>query len=200
MSPERLTAANNEVGEAAAGVELPETDRLGLFTVGRLAARQGVRVTLRRGDYGGVAAVVLIPSAILVEPENDEPETGEVTLRPRSVPDADRSASAPSAPSAARAAGPATPGGMGVAVVSRPAQATREERNGMGLPKRVRQANLAPQLREDTVHDNAAETPSASADRERSPDQARSTMAAFARGLARGRSAEAPRPTGEDGG
>jgi signal transduction histidine kinase len=202
MSPERLADANNEVGEAAAGVELPETDRLGLFTVGRLAARQGVRVTLRRGDYGGVAAVVLIPSAILVEPENDEPETGEVTLRPRSVPDAEPSVSVPSAPapSVARGSGPAPSGGMGVAVVSRPAQETREERNGMGLPKRVRQANLAPQLMDDTVHDSAAETPGTGADRERSPDQARSTMAAFARGLARGRSAEAPRPTGEDGG
>jgi hypothetical protein len=149
-----------------------------------------------------VAAVVLIPSAILVEPENDEPETGEVTLRPRSVPDAEPSVSVPSAPapSVARGSGPAPSGGMGVAVVSRPAQETREERNGMGLPKRVRQANLAPQLMDDTVHDSAAETPGTGADRERSPDQARSTMAAFARGLARGRSAEAPRPTGEDGG
>jgi hypothetical protein len=192
MSPERLAEANDEVGEAAAGVELPETDRLGLFTVGRLAARQGVRVTLRKGDYGGTAAVVLIPGAVLVEPENDEPETGEVTLpRPRSgprpVPDA----------AAARH------GRTAVAVVSRPAKetsGTREERGGMGLPKRVRQANLAPQLMENTAHESAPETPRTGTDRERSPDEARSTMAAFARGLARGRSAEALRPTGEDGG
>jgi hypothetical protein len=91
-----------------------------------------------------------------------------------------------------------------VAVVSRPARekekATREERGGMGLPKRVRQANLAPQLREDAVHESAAETPQTDTDRERSPDQARSTMAAFARGLARGRTAQATGTTEEDGG
>jgi anti-sigma regulatory factor (Ser/Thr protein kinase) len=188
MGPERLAEVNDELGQAAAGMDLPETDRLGLFTVGRLASRQGIRVTLRRGDYGGTAAVVLIPTAILVDAEDDDPETGELTFRPRPAPELTARAET-SAP--ARAA---------VAVATRAPREPREERTGMGLPKRVRQANLVPQLREDAVHESAADTPPTGADRERSPDEARSTMAAFARGLARGRSADAPRKNGENGG
>ncbi|MFJ1751503.1 nitrate- and nitrite sensing domain-containing protein [Kitasatospora sp. NPDC088134] len=49
------------------------------------------------------------------------------------------------------------------------------------LPRRVRQANLAPQLRAEA----AAETPEAP--RERDPEEARSAFASFQRGFARGR-------------
>jgi len=41
--------------------------RLGLFVVALLAARLGVRVTLRQSPYGGVAAVVLIPPDLVEE-------------------------------------------------------------------------------------------------------------------------------------
>ncbi|WBB61469.1 nitrate- and nitrite sensing domain-containing protein [Streptomyces sp. WMMC500] len=41
------------------------SDQLGLFVVGQLAQRHGVRVTLQQGRFGGVLAVVLIPSALL---------------------------------------------------------------------------------------------------------------------------------------
>ncbi|MGA5699268.1 nitrate- and nitrite sensing domain-containing protein [Peterkaempfera bronchialis] len=52
-----------------------------------------------------------------------------------------------------------------------------------GLPRRVRQANLAPQLRD------VPEEPTgpAAAARERSPEEARATLASFQRGLSRGR-------------
>ncbi|MFG3021249.1 nitrate- and nitrite sensing domain-containing protein [Streptomyces sp. NPDC048254] len=42
-------------------------DRLGLYVVGRLAARHGIEVTLRDSPYGGTTAVVLLPSAVLAE-------------------------------------------------------------------------------------------------------------------------------------
>lgn len=41
------------------------SDQLGLFVVGQLAQRHGVRVTLQQGRFGGVLAVVLVPSALL---------------------------------------------------------------------------------------------------------------------------------------
>ena len=72
-----------------------------------------------------------------------------------------------------------------------------------GLPHRVRQANLAPQLRVDPTPgtDAAAPTPGGSdspGERPpRTPEQNRATMAAFQRGFNRGRSdgpGEAPGP------
>ncbi|MFE5371470.1 sensor histidine kinase [Streptomyces mirabilis] len=50
-------------------------DRLGLYVVGRLAARHGIEVTLCRSPYGGTTAVVLLPEAVLapVDPERPEP-------------------------------------------------------------------------------------------------------------------------------
>ncbi|WP_053648271.1 nitrate- and nitrite sensing domain-containing protein [Streptomyces sp. XY431] len=74
-----------------------------------------------------------------------------------------------------------------------------------GLPRRVRQASLAPQLRE-----RAAEAAAGRADgpggsgaragegepvRERSPEEARATFASFQRGFTRGRGTPAARPT-----
>jgi signal transduction histidine kinase len=55
-----------------------------------------------------------------------------------------------------------------------------------GLPRRVRQANLAPQLRKPVVEDSQPTAPA------RSPDQARSLMSALQLGTSRGR-AEAAR-------
>ncbi|MBN0047711.1 nitrate- and nitrite sensing domain-containing protein [Streptomyces actuosus] len=43
-------------------------DRLGLYVVGRLAARHAIEVTLRRSPYGGTTAVVLLPATVLAEP------------------------------------------------------------------------------------------------------------------------------------
>ncbi|MBO3745930.1 nitrate- and nitrite sensing domain-containing protein [Streptosporangiaceae bacterium NEAU-GS5] len=43
-----------------------DTDRLGLVVAGRLAARHGVHIELRRSPFGGATAIVLLPSALLV--------------------------------------------------------------------------------------------------------------------------------------
>ncbi|MFE6862000.1 nitrate- and nitrite sensing domain-containing protein [Nocardia sp. NPDC057668] len=45
-----------------------EDSRLGLFVVARLAARHGIVVRLGESDYGGVRAVVLVPSRLVVAP------------------------------------------------------------------------------------------------------------------------------------
>ncbi|MFF7330799.1 nitrate- and nitrite sensing domain-containing protein [Streptomyces sp. NPDC008150] len=64
MPPEELAAANERLASALEVSTLDST-RLGLVTVGRLAQRHGIEVTLRRSPYGGVSAVVLIPEELL---------------------------------------------------------------------------------------------------------------------------------------
>lgn len=51
--------------------------RLGLFVVGHLADQLQARVTLRRSVYGGTAAVVILPSGLLV-PTGGKAERGRV--------------------------------------------------------------------------------------------------------------------------
>ncbi|MGW0807278.1 sensor histidine kinase [Nonomuraea sp. NPDC002799] len=47
--------------------DLAQSDRLGLFVVGRLAARHGVKVTLTPSPYGGLTAMVALPSVLLAD-------------------------------------------------------------------------------------------------------------------------------------
>ncbi|MEU0370372.1 nitrate- and nitrite sensing domain-containing protein [Streptomyces sp. NPDC006283] len=42
-----------------------QDERLGLYVVGRLAGRHGIKVTLTRSPYGGTTAVVMLPTAVL---------------------------------------------------------------------------------------------------------------------------------------
>ncbi|MGW2312274.1 nitrate- and nitrite sensing domain-containing protein [Actinomadura luteofluorescens] len=62
--------------------DLAVTDRLGLFVVGRLAGRHGIRVALQPSLYGGVSAVVLIPRQLIVDADQPEDEDGAVQAGP----------------------------------------------------------------------------------------------------------------------
>jgi len=46
--------------------DLVDSDQLGLFVVSRLAARSGVRVSLRSSGHGGTTAIVLLPHALVL--------------------------------------------------------------------------------------------------------------------------------------
>ena len=76
MSPEALREANRRIGESS-GDDLFDSDRLGLFVVSRLARRHQIRVSLCSSAYGGITAVVLIPSGVMQAPG----ETGDVPGR-----------------------------------------------------------------------------------------------------------------------
>jgi signal transduction histidine kinase len=65
MSDEDLAAANADLRSPSEFV-LSSTVRLGLFVVGRLAVRHGIRVELRSSPYGGTTAIVLIPAALII--------------------------------------------------------------------------------------------------------------------------------------
>ncbi len=251
MSEERVAEANRELRIAAASVDLPETDRLGLFTVGRLAARHGVRVELHRTEGQGTTAVVLLPLALLAPAEEhrdeaDGPEqrletvgvragrvkrraAGEVVVGEgeRVVGEGDRTSRVRDGAREGRDRQPVT-----VSAVTRASAPDTRTTTAAGLPLRVprrrvskggpaRRPHDEPPTHERTVHDHPGTTAEESqghgtdrtvgvdridatvgTDRERSPEAARSTYAAYARGLARGRSGlAAVRKSGqEDGG
>jgi signal transduction histidine kinase len=68
MSPERLAAENLRLARRER-LDLAPTEVLGLFVVGRLARRHGLRVTLAPTPGGGVTAVVGIDRRLLVQTE-----------------------------------------------------------------------------------------------------------------------------------
>ena len=64
IKPEELDAINLRLGRPA-DFDLANADQLGLFVVGKLAARHSVRVFLRPSPYGGTTAIVLMPSSMI---------------------------------------------------------------------------------------------------------------------------------------
>jgi len=75
MSDEELELANEQLAKPTT-IDLASAQRLGFYVVGRLAARHGVKVRLRRSWFGGVAALVLLPSSLLGGPEAEMEPAG----------------------------------------------------------------------------------------------------------------------------
>ncbi|WP_406002001.1 nitrate- and nitrite sensing domain-containing protein [Streptomyces sp. NBC_00829] len=199
-----------------------QDDRLGLYVVGRLAERHGIGVTLTPSPYGGTTAVVLLPRAVLAPVEPAEHpvapgarRTGEVRLAHEARPAAVRAVPAPRALEAVPAVHdrapdePATEDPAPKPPDEAPAPEPPEEASApdgpalRALPTRVRQASLAPPLREKPAA--SAESPG----REVSPEEMRSIFGAFQAGLDRGRKGDtvgpaspgaAPRPRTTDEG
>jgi hypothetical protein len=243
MSPDALREANRRIGESS-GDDLFDSDRLGLFVVSRLARRHEIRVSLCASAYGGITAVVLIPSGVMQPPG----DTGDIPVRELGTLDAIDAAHARDALNAPHADGPvprlphqprpahpvqsshpthpapqrpaspkpatggALPRANGHAHRSDTAEpmpfdtAVRDPRSQGpdtgdpdsgalgpdGLPRRVRQASLAPQLRADPppakpAAAQADESESTGERPVRTPEQNRATMSAFQRGFTLGR-------------
>jgi len=147
--------------------------RLGLFVVALLAARHRIRVTLRSSPYGGVTAVVLVPPDLIEDAEDPTAAVLDhrvLELEPVRTPEpvlavAPRVEAAPPAP-------------------SEPIELTED-----GLPRRNRQASLAPQLREEPPEEavSSGNGGSGGAGGNRSPEQIRDLMSSFQASLNRGR-------------
>ncbi|MGW6480931.1 nitrate- and nitrite sensing domain-containing protein [Streptomyces sp. NPDC055059] len=215
MGDEALAAANEKI--RATDIDLLDSRRLGLFVVNRLAERQQVDVTLRRSVYGGVTAVVFLPQQLLEaphpglrplpppepralaaahapaptpatvprpaqqRPEQDaiplperEPEPPLAHPEPRQVPTHARHA--------ARRPTPSSPAPTAEATSS------HDSESEDGLPRRVRQASLAPELRGD--EDASTASPPAQDPAVRSPEAARATMASLRSGRRRASAAQ----------
>ncbi|WP_433249199.1 sensor histidine kinase [Streptosporangium sp. CA-135522] len=239
-------AAINERLASPPEFDLADSDRLGLFVVGQLAARHGVQVLLRGSPFGGTTAIVLIPRTVLAEtpsplaltaeriderptdlfkpagpaaltparPEQQPPRADSgLPRRTRTAPPATSSPAPPlaaptlavvadlpgresahgsvhetareTARDSAREGGHEPAGGSARGTAGEPASETTGPGN---LPRRVRQANLAPQLRQEppapVEPERAPEPPERS---ERSPDEVRALFSAFQAGARRGR-------------
>ncbi|MFE6955702.1 nitrate- and nitrite sensing domain-containing protein [Streptomyces sp. NPDC057696] len=215
MGDEALAAANEKI--RATDIDLLDSRRLGLFVVNRLAERQQVDVTLRRSVYGGVTAVVFVPQQLLEAPHpglrplpQPEPEpralaSGHAPVpdpvvvplpaqqrpeqepipRPEREPEPPLTHPAPRhLPTRARHAAP-QPAPLSPAPT---AEATVTDDSEDGLPRRVRQANLAPELR-DEENTGAGARP-AQGPAARSPEAARATMASLRSGRRRATAAQ----------
>jgi signal transduction histidine kinase len=216
MSEEDFDLANERLRHPPE-FKLSSTARLGLYVVGQLAVRHGIRVQLKESPYGGMMTIVLIPLALVNEgdqraaragstaddtvtrptanrPDNgagsplrapagvlvgreSQPEAGQETteapwltpIEPASVtPSEDVLAVEPAAP-------------------SEPAEDDGETPDGQtpnGLPRRVRQANLAAQLRRDPP---PVQEPEAD-DTGRAPEDIRRMLGSYQSQTRRGRS------------
>lgn len=236
MSETDLTAANGWLADPPEFnvLALSESPRLGMFVVARIAARHGIRVALRSSAYGGVTAIVLVPTHLVAESAAaqelarrdaeaaaaeaaaqaaaqaaaaDKPEdvalvgavVGAAAEQPGPLradrsegvremdtaalplytpPEQRRSPDPGDAKKTAAPVPPASPSGNGARAPEQKSAQTH-----VGLPVRVRQARLAPGLRDEP---NPAAAPPAPA-QSRSPEEVRQMMSAFQRGTARGR-------------
>ncbi|GAA2726436.1 sensor histidine kinase [Actinocorallia aurantiaca] len=208
LTPAEFDELNERLSRAPE-FDLADTDRLGLFVVSRLAARHGIKVTLQPSAYGGVSAVVVMPHSLIVPETAIDDEQPSIEARPSSAPagraapraQAPLSYTAPgqiSAPAASDsgafpASDPAPGSGSGAFPVptrtSAPAR-TPAPVSGVippneegGLPRRVRQNNLAPQLRQDTF---SAPTGSGVPE-DRAPEESRDLFSSLQAGWQRAR-------------
>ncbi|MFD6188451.1 nitrate- and nitrite sensing domain-containing protein [Streptomyces sp. NPDC060275] len=211
-----LDEANHRITRSET-LDLFDSDRLGLFVVSRLAARQDIKVHLKTSPYGGTTAVVLLPTAILhSETAPPPPRAAHEATRPEEhlharVPGAsgqqesvpapvDRPALASAAPTATRTTTSGRPPGapalrlhrssdvpdaseaLATGDVPRTPRPTGEPDD---LPRRVRQASLAPQLRDGRPPEPTRPGP-AHDDEQRTPEAVRDRMTAYRDGWSRG--------------
>ncbi|QNA78395.1 ATP-binding protein [Streptomyces sp. So13.3] len=79
LSEEARERAERMLREAQSGIDLKdlgETPRLGLAVVGRLAQEHNLQVSLRPSAYGGVRAVVIVPTDLTTTAPVTRPELG----------------------------------------------------------------------------------------------------------------------------
>ncbi|WP_028800298.1 nitrate- and nitrite sensing domain-containing protein [Streptomyces sp. 142MFCol3.1] len=201
MGKERLADANRRIEQSEA-LDLFDSDRLGLFVVSRLAARHDIKVHLRPSPYGGTTAVVLLPTALLQSgpaersthrTDTEKPEAREYA-RVSAVPEqesvpaiTERPALVPPVQTGPKSTEPGLPNNptspVGTLRLHRPPD---DSDSSDDLPKRVRQANLAPQLRARRSEESTERAADSHHDGERTPELVRDRMAAYRDGWVRG--------------
>jgi signal transduction histidine kinase len=184
--------------------DLADSDQLGLFVVSRLAARHGIKVSLRGSPYGGTAAIVLMPNRLVAAEANtaDTADTAELDAIAPGRGALGRGAAGRGAvgdPSRASGSWPRPEAGTGRPpweAASGPAQfpertpvlaspdgpESADPGAGLDLPRRLRQASLAPQLRDAPPASNGHLE-------ERSAEQVRALISSIQQGWRSGRAA-----------
>ncbi len=213
IKPDDLDAINERLGSPT-DFDLADADQLGLFVVGKLAARHGVRVFLRPSPYGGTTAIVVTPRSLVTheaetpgagrEPQRagaGRPDDLQLALTGRARRD-QPPAARPGSSAATSGSRPTASGPMPsiprrrASVPGRPDSLPMADTH-QGLPRRVRQASLSPHLRNGTAPGDAAPRHEPDA---RSPEEARNLLASLQRGWERGRAEQIPQPDTGAGG
>jgi hypothetical protein len=160
------------------------SEQLGLFVVAQLAARHGIKVSLRESPFAGTTAIVLLPRALLVPSgeQADPPARNDMigivaaqalahalTGATQPLPAAEPPLSAPRREISPDSRNPDQP----IAGIYR------------GLPRRARLASLAPELRAAPKRDDTR--PASSRPATRSSEDTQSMLSALQQGWLRGR-------------
>ncbi|WP_371657961.1 nitrate- and nitrite sensing domain-containing protein [Streptomyces sp. NBC_00280] len=202
MGKETLAEANRRI-EQSETIDLFDSDRLGLFVVSRLAARHGIKVHLRTSPYGGTTAVVLLPTALLHGGAAERSPRAAVDREPAAereyarvpaaaVPhqepvqaSADRPALVAHTQAPAETVPETPPRGVTALRLHRPPEEPGDAEDSDDLPRRVRQAHLAPQLREQRPEE-PTRPPGSRSEEKRTPEAVRDRMVAYRDGWVRG--------------
>lgn len=203
MSQDQLTHANEVLLEppAFSVANLSSDSRMGLLVVSRIAARNGVTVKLSESDYGGIRAIVIIPTALIVDEESRRPvavgaQPGSVAVE-ENVPAARNgfpvAASVSAVPWPTMEPGEPTPRHAGTRDAGSslpPAEQGIQPTAGRPtLPRRRRSANLAPELADQAQPPR----PQTGGRHERSAERARDLFSEIESGTRQGRTAR-PEP------
>jgi signal transduction histidine kinase len=84
ITGEKLNEINDNLASPPQ-FDLSGSDRLGLFIAGQLAQRHDIQITLRPSAYGGTTAIILIPSALIVNADSDDLEISDAAARERAI-------------------------------------------------------------------------------------------------------------------
>ncbi|CAL9413633.1 hypothetical protein SUDANB6_01706 [Streptomyces sp. enrichment culture] len=76
LSPEDLAAINERLASPPT-VDVSVSRRMGLFVVGRLSQRHGIRIQLRPSDSGGTTALVMLPVDVAQGDRKPQPKQGQ---------------------------------------------------------------------------------------------------------------------------
>jgi signal transduction histidine kinase len=192
---------------------LDNSEQLGLFVVGRLAVRHSVQVALRRSLYGGTTAVIVLPFGVIVRAEEAFGKGITAGRRSSSLTADGFSADGFSADGSQGGSGTGTGTGplpafgatgrhrgSATAVGKRATAAAEPAPLGshLGMPIRVPQANLAPQLRGRKESDQQPAS-AAPEKNERSAEATRNMMIMMQQGWERGRVDDLEDPAGAPG-
>ncbi|GII41033.1 histidine kinase [Planotetraspora phitsanulokensis] len=96
LTPEEYADINERLANPPE-FDLADSDRLGLFVVGQLAARYGISVLLRGSPYGGTTAIVLMPRALVADDGSPEAMAGSVAYAVSAGTNGKRAIAAPAA-------------------------------------------------------------------------------------------------------
>ncbi|WP_416973169.1 nitrate- and nitrite sensing domain-containing protein [Streptomyces sp. 4F14] len=109
LSPEDLASINERLASPPT-VDVSVSRRMGLFVVGRLSQRHGIRIQLRPSDSGGTTALVMLPVDVAQGGKKPQPKPGQGGAQPGGPAAAQASAGAAAA---RRQGGPGSQGGPG---------------------------------------------------------------------------------------